>query len=225
VSALPATLLAGLLGCGLLTAVRPNLWLARAAALLWMFTAAWIGSLAASALGLSSTVALARMRRAFLRYATRGTVRGEGRRLPRMTALFVLFGAAAIGLPGSLSYVSEDLLLHGLLRSNPRGALALLIVTVRNGINVLRLVFTIFHGPSRARHAPRLGDLSRGEGLVAAALLMLSFAAGLAPRPLTALQAHSVRALAHAAGASSAHSPAIHCTRTRARRLGEHGGT
>lgn len=127
---------------------------------------------------------------------------GAGTSLGRMAALFFLFGAATIGLPGSLAFVSEDLLLHGLLRTNPEGACMLLLVTVLNGITVLRLYFAAFQGPAPAIEASEQRDLTRREGLIVGALLALTFAAGLAPRALIALQSDSVRALAHAAGAA-----------------------
>lgn len=126
-------------------------------------------------------------------------IRGRGRAFPRMTALFFLFAAAAIGLPGTLSYVSEDLVLHGLLRSNTPGAVAMLVVTVLNGITLLRLFFGVFQGPTLEREPPERPDLSAREGLVIAALWGITLVTGISPRILLALQERSVHALFPAA--------------------------
>ncbi len=121
-------------------------------------------------------------------------LRGQGRSFPRMTGLFFLLAAAAIGLPGTLPYISEDLLIHGLLRSNPKGAVALLLVTVLNGITLLRLFFALFQGPPfeyRAeRKVERRGDLTRREGFVVASLLLVMLITGFAPHILLSMQAH-----------------------------------
>lgn len=124
-------------------------------------------------------------------------LRGRGRAFPRMTALFFLLAAAAIGLPGTLPFVSEDLLLHGLLHTNIRGAIALLVVTVLNGITLLRVFFEVFQGPTRERRAERRSDLTPREALVIGGLLLVTVIAGLSPRILLALQDHSVRALSN----------------------------
>jgi NADH-quinone oxidoreductase subunit M len=112
-----------------------------------------------------------------------------------MTALFFLLSAAAIGLPGTLPFVSEDLLLHGLLHTNIKGAIALLAVTVLNGITLLRVFFDVFQGPTRERRPERRGDLTPREAIVIGGLLLVTLIAGLSPRILLALQDHSVRAL------------------------------
>jgi NADH-quinone oxidoreductase subunit M len=130
------------------------------------------------------------------------SLRGRGRAFPRMTALFFLLSAAAIGLPGTLPFVSEDLLLHGLLLTNIKGAIALLAVTVLNGITLLRVFFDVFQGPTRERRPERRGDLTPREATVIGGLLLVTLIAGLSPRILLALQDHSVRALSgvHAPG-------------------------
>jgi NADH-quinone oxidoreductase subunit M len=125
------------------------------------------------------------------------SLRGRGRAFPRMTALFFLLAAAAIGLPGTLPFVAEDLLLHGLLHTNVKGAIALLVVTVLNGITLLRVFFDVFQGPTRDPRPERRSDLTPREALVIGGLLLVTFIAGLSPRILLALQDHSVRALSH----------------------------
>jgi NADH:ubiquinone oxidoreductase subunit 4 (subunit M) len=81
------------------------------------------------------------------------------------------------------------------LESNPKGAIALLAVTVLNGITLLRVFFEVFQGPTRERKTERRGDLTLRESLVIAGLLFVTLIAGLSPRILLALQDHSVHAL------------------------------
>ena len=122
-------------------------------------------------------------------------LRGRGLAFPRMTALFFLFSAASIGVPGTLPFVSEDLLLHGLLRVNPLGAMILLLANVLNGITLLKTFFQVFQGPTRARKTERRSDLTTREATIIAGLLVATVLTGLSPQILLALQDHSVRAL------------------------------
>lgn len=122
-------------------------------------------------------------------------LRGRGLAFPRMTALFFLFSVASIGVPGTLPFVSEDLLLHGLLHVNPLGAMTLLLAAVLNGITLLKTFFQVFQGPTRERKTERRGDLTTREAAIIAGLLSAVVLAGLSPRILLALQDHSVRAL------------------------------
>jgi hypothetical protein len=49
---------------------------------------------------------------------------GAASRFPFLAGAFFVIGIASIGFPGSLMFVSEDLLLHGLLGSHPRSCAA-----------------------------------------------------------------------------------------------------
>jgi NADH-quinone oxidoreductase subunit L len=113
---------------------------------------------------------------------------GRGLAYPRMSALFFLLATAAIGMPGSLHFVSEDLLLHGLLQQSPLLSIALLLVGVLNGVGLLRLFFVVFQGPTRARSAPRASDLQLGHAAIIAGLLLATVLSGLAPDWLLRLQ-------------------------------------
>ncbi|UJR83447.1 complex I subunit 4 family protein [Sandaracinus amylolyticus] len=131
---------------------------------------------------------------------------GLSSRFPSMAAAFFLLALAAIGLPGSLQYVAEDLLLHGLLDGHPFVATVLLVVTVLNGITLLRAFFTTFYGPARE---PRLvgaevRDLVARERLVVLAAIAIGLVSGLAPAPLLQVRAEAVRALAIAPAAHHA---------------------
>jgi NADH-quinone oxidoreductase subunit M len=110
-------------------------------------------------------------------------LQGQGRRFGTLTAAFFVLSAAALGLPGTLHFVAEDLLLHGLLRTNALHALGFLLSTVLCGIALLRLFFRVFQGPESAvavsAHAT---DVGAREGLVLAALVLAAFGLGLFPQ-------------------------------------------
>jgi NADH-quinone oxidoreductase subunit M len=110
-------------------------------------------------------------------------LQGQGRRFGKLTAAFFVLSAAALGLPGTLHFVAEDLLLHGLLRTNAFHAVGLLLSTVLCGIALLRLFFRVFQGPdSPAVTTAHASDVGAREGLVLAALVLAAFGLGLFPQ-------------------------------------------
>ncbi|MFY0579839.1 complex I subunit 4 family protein [Cystobacter fuscus] len=72
---------------------------------------------------------------------------GLVRRGPRLAAFFFLMGFGSLGFPGTLSFVGEDLLLHGILDTHPLVALPLLLTTAINGVTFLRAFQRTFLGP------------------------------------------------------------------------------
>ncbi|AKF04039.1 complex I subunit 4 family protein [Sandaracinus amylolyticus] len=136
---------------------------------------------------------------------------GLAARFPRMAAAFFLLALAAIGLPGSLQYVAEDLLLHGLLDGHPFVATVLLVVTVLNGITLLRAFFTTFYGAAREPRlvGPEVRDLVARERVVVLAAIAIGVVSGVAPAPLLALRADAVRALAIASEHAGPDAPTI----------------
>jgi len=110
---------------------------------------------------------------------------------PELAAFFLLFGLAGIGLPGTLSFVADDLIVSGSLDEQLHAGLLVIIATVLAGIAMMRGWFHVFGGPvdpDGARHAilPR-------ERVALTVLLATLFLLGLWPGPL-------VRALDRATG-------------------------
>ncbi len=123
---------------------------------------------------------------------------GLVRRSPRMAALFFLLGGAGLGFPGTLSFVGEDLLLHGILGAHPLVALPLLLTTAINGITFLRAFMRTFlgapvHGQSLMLEA--VEDLLPRERLTALSLCALAFLGGFLPGPMLRLREHEVSVL------------------------------
>jgi len=59
---------------------------------------------------------------------------GLARHAPRLAVSFAVFGLALVGLPGTLSFCSQDLLLHGTLMSHPVTGVVLPIATAMNAV-------------------------------------------------------------------------------------------
>lgn len=119
-------------------------------------------------------------------------------RLPTLATGFFLLSVAAIGLPGTLQYVAEDLLLHGLLDEHPIVASVMLVVLVLQGVTLLRMFFAVFLGPAREPRllGPGVGDLTRREAGVVAVIVGVIVVGGLVPQPLIDVRAPAIAALA-----------------------------
>ncbi len=149
------------------------------------------------ALGLTSTGLLLVTAQLRVRVGTTDVreLGGLAGKLPTLSAAFFVLGLAAIGFPGSLMFVSEDLLLHGLLGAHPIEATVLLLVTVLNGITLVRAFYRAFLGAPR-RALGGVPDLLPWERAVAVGLVALLLATGLSPTPLLAAREALVARLA-----------------------------
>ena len=59
---------------------------------------------------------------------------GLAEHAPRLAVSFAVFGLALVGLPGTLSFCSQDLLIHGTLLSHPVSGLLLPVATAMNAV-------------------------------------------------------------------------------------------
>ena len=110
------------------------------------------------------------------------TPQGRFQDAPAIAAFFMIFGLATIGLPGTLSFVADDLLVSGSLDEQLHAGLLVITATVLSGIAVMRGWFLIFGGPV-AVDGPRHMILPR-ERVALTALLVPLFVFGLWPAPL-----------------------------------------
>jgi len=110
---------------------------------------------------------------------------------PALAAFFLLFGLAGIGLPGTLSFVADDLIVSGSLDEQLHAGLLVILATVLCGIAMMRGWFHVFGGPVDP-HGTRHAILLR-ERVALTILLAVLFLLGLWPDPL-------VRALDRATG-------------------------
>lgn len=105
---------------------------------------------------------------------------GLASRMPRIAVLFTICGLALVGLPGTLGFVSEDLLFHGALEAHPAFGMALPVATALNAIAILRLVARLFLG--RAHGAvPDVPDARMAERLALSCCVLVLVLGGLFP--------------------------------------------
>ncbi len=72
---------------------------------------------------------------------------GLGTPMPHLAAGFLVLGFALVGFPGSLGFVAEDVMLHGVLLEAPVVGALLLTATAVNAITVFRAFQRVFLGP------------------------------------------------------------------------------
>lgn len=111
-------------------------------------------------------------------------------RAPRMATTFLLLSAAAVGFPGTVSFVAEDLAVQGLLQDHELTAAVILVVTAINGITLFKAFKKTFLGAG-SHHAKSLRafeDLRGMEYLAAVALVGILLVGGFLPQPLLAVR-------------------------------------
>lgn len=78
--------------------------------------------------------------------ATLSVPSGNFARTPKLAVAFLVMGFASVGLPLTLGFVSEDLLVQGSVHEFPRLGISLIVATALNGMNVARAFFHLFMG-------------------------------------------------------------------------------
>jgi NADH-quinone oxidoreductase subunit M len=116
------------------------------------------------------------------RVGVRSLDRFSGLRAPRLGALFLVLGLACVGLPGTLGFVAEDLLVHGVLESYPGIGAVIIVATAANGFSVMRAFVRTFYGPVDRDVA--VSDVLPRESIVLGGAAVLLVVAGLWPRPI-----------------------------------------
>lgn len=102
---------------------------------------------------------------------------------PRLAVSFVIFGLALVGLPGTLGFCSQDLLIHGALTSHHLTGLLLPIATALNAISFFRLFTRLFLGKRRTGFTVMADALPRERWILAAGVLFVVFG-GLFPNAI-----------------------------------------
>lgn len=103
---------------------------------------------------------------------------GSFTRTPRMAVAFLFMGFASVGLPLTLGFVAEDLLVQGSVHEFPALGFALIVATALNGVSVMRAFFTLFSGSSK--HIGEC-DLTLREGGVITVVMAILLLTGLFP--------------------------------------------
>jgi NADH-quinone oxidoreductase subunit M len=107
---------------------------------------------------------------------------------PRLAVSFAVLGLALVGLPGTLSFCSQDLLIHGTLQSHPLTGLLLPIATAMNAVSVFRLFTRLFLGKRRTGFTAVADALPRERWILAVGLVFVVLG-GLFPDVIVARRA------------------------------------
>jgi NADH-quinone oxidoreductase subunit M len=105
---------------------------------------------------------------------------GLAEHAPRLAVSFAILGLALVGLPGTLGFCSEDLLIHGTLTTHPLTGLLLPIATAMNAVSFFRLFTRLFLGKRRTGFTVMTDALPR-ERWILAGLVLFVVLGGLFP--------------------------------------------
>jgi NADH-quinone oxidoreductase subunit M len=120
-----------------------------------------------------------------------------------LAAFFMVTGLASIGFPGTIGFVSLELLVEGAVQYYPLAGACVVVVAALNGLAVMHAYFRIFTGKA---HAASIDLRVRPpERLAVLVLTLLIFAGGLYPQP----------------GVSNRYRAAAALARTRSEHLGD----
>jgi NADH-quinone oxidoreductase subunit M len=117
---------------------------------------------------------------------TASTHLGLAEHAPRLAVFFVIFGLALVGLPGTLSFCSQDLLIHGTLASHRQTGLLLPIAIAMNAVSIFRLWARLFLGKRRTGFTVVADALPRERWILTACVLFVVLG-GLFPNAIVAL--------------------------------------
>lgn len=100
---------------------------------------------------------------------------------PALAVGFLLAGLASVGFPGTLGFVSAELLVDGAVHENLFIGLAVILAAAVNGIAVVRAYFRIFTG---GRHVSAVSlAITPRERVVVLTLAAVILGGGLVPQP------------------------------------------
>ncbi len=125
--------------------------------------------------------------------------------MPNLAVLFLITGLASVGFPGTIGFVSTELLVDGVIHVYPYFGLAVVAAAAINGISILGVYFRLFTG---TKHTSTISLQSRWpERLAVMTLVALMIGGGLYPQSFIASRNHA----------------AEHLIQERQAKLSEHG--
>lgn len=92
---------------------------------------------------------------------------------PRLAVSFAILGLALVGLPGTLGFCSQDLLISGTLTTHPLIGLLLPIATAMNAVSFFRLFTRLFLGKRRTGFTVMADALPRERWILAGIVLFV----------------------------------------------------
>ncbi|MCL1633336.1 NADH-quinone oxidoreductase subunit M [Luteimonas sp. SX5] len=116
--------------------------------------------------------------------------------MPWFAALFVLFGMANSGLPGTSGFVGEFMVILASFQKHPLIAFAAATTLITGAAYTLWLIKRVVYGEIGNAHVAELEDLNPREALVLGTYAVGVLLIGLWPKPLTDLMEPSIAQLA-----------------------------
>jgi NADH-quinone oxidoreductase subunit M len=116
--------------------------------------------------------------------------------MPWFAVLFVFFGMANAGLPGTSGFVGEFMVILAAFQKNPLIAFAAASTLVIGAAYTLWLIKRVLYGEVANAHVAALKDINAREALVLGVFALGVLAIGLWPKPLTDLMEPSIAQLA-----------------------------
>jgi NADH-quinone oxidoreductase subunit M len=114
---------------------------------------------------------------------------------PTLAICFLLTGLASVGFPGTVGFVSTEMLVDGAIVANAYVGVGVVVAATLNGIAVLRAYFLLFTG---ARHAPAVSlGIRKRERFAVLALAALILGGGLYSQPGVASRKRAAEAILH----------------------------
>lgn len=107
------------------------------------------------------------------------------RQCPFLATLFFLLGMGLIGLPGTLTFVAEDLIVQGILIHHSSLSILYILITALSAVTFLRLYSRIFLG--KAESSIRCADLTAAQTMMGFLLVLALFLPGFFPRPVVTI--------------------------------------
>jgi len=129
---------------------------------------------------------------------------GLAAKAPRLATFFLICGLALVGLPGTLGYCAEELIFHGMLQNHLIAGIVLLVATVFNAINLLRLYNTLFLGVL-PKHVINIPDALPRERWPLTACILFLVLGGLMPRVVIGWRSDASDSIEKAVHAVSGH--------------------
>lgn len=136
---------------------------------------------------------------------------GLVRHAPRLAVFFIVLGLALVGLPGTLSFCSQDLLIHGTLVSHPQTGLLLPTATAINAVSIFRLFARLFLGRRKTGFTIMADALPRERWILTAGVLFVVLG-GVFPRAIVtgwSAQAETVEQTVHGDHSAASLPPGI----------------
>jgi NADH-quinone oxidoreductase subunit M len=100
---------------------------------------------------------------------------------PALAVAFLLTGLASVGFPGTLGFISAELLVDGAIEANPLLGVVLVLTSAINSIAIVRVYLLLFTG--RRTHLGVSVKITLRERIAVLTLAILILGGGLYPQP------------------------------------------